>query len=160
MDQHRFLLATLLLSFISSIFCMYTYAIEPVNTPEGYWKTIDSTTGQPKSIVKIWKTPNQVLMGKVIKLFSQKGNSRLRRCLACRGLQYNQPIIGMTVLSGLQPQQHQWSNGRLLNPENGKIYSCALRAIDHGNKLNVRNYIGLPMFGRAETWERVDLMSG
>ncbi|MCC2666952.1 MAG: hypothetical protein K0S63_868 [Gammaproteobacteria bacterium] len=158
MEQPHFFLS-IFLGLVCSIFFTCAYAIEYMNTPEGYWKIIDSTTGKPKSIVQIWKTPNHMLVGKVVKLFSKKGRSVIQRCTACRGIQYNQPIIGMIILSGLKQKQHQWSNGRLLNPENGKTYSCALRAMNNGNKLNVRNYIGLPIFGRAETWERVDLMS-
>ncbi len=159
MEQPHFLLS-ILLTLVCSVCFIGAYAIEPTNTPEGYWKIIDRATGKPKSIVQIWKAPNQMLMGKVVKLFSKKSKSYIQRCSACRGIQYNQPIIGMTILSGLKPKQHQWANGRLLNPENGKTYSCALRTMDSGNKLNVRNYIGLPIFGRAEIWERVDLMSG
>lgn len=157
--EHHDLLLSIMLGILCSFIFIHSYAQEPVsNTPEGYWKVVDSTTGEPKSIVKIWKTSDQELIGKVIKIFAKAGD--VQRCTACKGSQYNQPLLGMTILSGLKPKQQQWSNGQLLDPKNGKIYSCALRTLDNGNKLNVRNYIGLPYFGRAETWERVDLLSG
>ncbi len=158
MENHHLLLSILFGIFCSFVF-IHSYALAPSsNTPEGYWKIVDGTTGNPKSIIKIWKTSNQELMGKVIKVFAKKGN--MQRCTACKGPLYNQPILGMTLLSGLKPKQQQWGSGRLLNPDNGKTYSCALRTVEHGNKLQVRNYIGLPYFGRAETWERIDLLSG
>ncbi len=144
MENHHLLLS-LLLGILCSFIFIHSYASD---TPEGYWKVVDSTTGNPKSIIKIWKTANQELRGKVIKVFAKKGS--IQRCTACKGTQYNQPILGMTILSGLKSKhQQQWGNGKLLNPENGKIYSCALRTIDNGNKLTVRNYIGLPYFGQG-----------
>ncbi len=158
MDNHHHLLFSILLGVLCSFIFIQSHALEPVsNTPEGYWKVIDSN-GTPKTIIKIWKMPNQQLTGKVIKVFARK--DKMQRCIACKGLQYNQPILGMTILSGLKSKHQQWSGGRILNPDNGKTYSCAVRTIEHGNKLVVRNYIGLPYFGRAETWERIDLLSG
>ncbi len=158
MEKHHLLLSVLL-GILCSVLFVHSYALEPLNnSPEGYWKIVDGTTGKPKSIVKIWKTTDQELTGKVIKVFAKKNN--LQRCTACKGNQYNQPILGMTILSGLKSKRHQWDNGKILDPDNGKTYSCALRIIERGNKLLVRNYFGLPYFGRAETWERVDLLSG
>lgn len=157
MENHHFLWS-ILLGMLCSFMFIHSYALTPGNSPEGYWKVVDSTTGNPKSIIQIWKTPNQELMGKVIKVFAKKGSHQ--RCIACKGNLHNQPILGMTVLSGLKSKQKQWGSGKLLNPENGKTYSCALRTVESGNKLIVRNYIGLPYFGRAQTWERIDLMSG
>lgn len=158
MERHDLLLS-IMLGILCSFIFIHSYAQGSAsNTPEGYWKVFDRVTGQPKSIVKIWKTPNQELMGKIIKVFAKAGG--VQRCIACTGSQYKQPVIGMTILAGLKPKQRQWSHGKLLNLENGKTYNCALRTLDNGNKLSVRNYIGLPYFGHVETWERVDLLSG
>jgi uncharacterized protein (DUF2147 family) len=161
MEQQHNLLLSILLGILFSFIFMHAYASNsPQNTPEGYWKIVDRTTGNTKSIVKIWKTHDQSLMGKVVKVFAKKSDKHIPLCTACKGDQYNKPIVGMTILSGLKSTSRQWGNGHILNPENGKVYKCAIRTVDNGNKLNVRNYVGLPFFGRAETWERVDLMSG
>jgi uncharacterized protein (DUF2147 family) len=129
-------------------------------SPIGYWKTIDDVTGAPKSIVKIWQTEDHILMGKVIKIFPKVGNDQNKLCTACQGSLRNQPIVGMLVVSGLKPKEKQWGNGEILDPENGKTYSCSIRVTENGKKLKVRGYIGLPLLGRSQTWERVDLMSG
>ncbi|MCD6038864.1 MAG: hypothetical protein K0S27_264 [Gammaproteobacteria bacterium] len=156
--EHNILLS-IMLGILCSFLFIHSYAQESTSdTPEGYWKVVDNITGQPKSIIKIWQTRHHELKGKVIKVFTQEAGSQ--RCTACQGKLYNQPLLGLTILSGLQlTYPHQWGQGKLLNPENGKIYSCTLRTTDHGNKLTVRNYMGLPYFGRAEIWERVDLLS-
>lgn len=125
-------------------------------SPIGYWKIIDDVTGKPKSIVHIFKTPDQILMGKIVKVYSQKGAI----CTACVGSNRNQPVTGMVILSGLKNHENQWNQGEILDPENGKTYNCSARLAENGKKLNVKGYIGLPLFGRSQTWERVDLMSG
>ncbi len=66
----------------------------------------------------------------------------------------------MVVISGLkQHPNQQWSKGQILDPENGKTYRCNVNLTEKGKKLNVHGYLGLPLFGRSQTWERVDLMS-
>lgn len=130
-----------------------------LSSPVGYWKTIDDVTGRPKSIVQIWKTENDVLVGKVVKLFPKEGQVATRLCVACEGQKHNQPIVGMVILSGLKSNRSQWGNGQILDPENGKTYSCSLRMAENGKKLNVHGYIGIPLLGRSQMWERVDLMS-
>jgi uncharacterized protein (DUF2147 family) len=154
-----------LLSMLLGILCTFIFAIAhsteiSLDSPVGYWKTIDDVTGKPKSIVQIWKTNDDVLMGKVVKIFSKSNpDDQTKKCDACKGDLHNQPIVGMVILSGLKPKQNQWKSGNILDPENGKSYSCAMHTIDHGKKLDVRGYIGLSLLGRTQTWERVDLLS-
>jgi uncharacterized protein (DUF2147 family) len=129
------------------------------NTPVGYWKTIDDVTGKPKSIIHISKAENNILVGKVIKIFPKEGSSQNKVCTACSGDKHNQPIVGMVILSGLKASESQWDSGKIMDPENGKTYSCSLRMAENGKKLNVHGYVGLPILGRSQLWERVDNMS-
>lgn len=136
------------------------YADSLTDSPIGYWKTIDDVSGRPKSIVHIWKNSSQMLVGQVIKLFPRPGDENPNKiCTACVGERRNQPIVGMVILSGLRANQNQWGNGQILDPENGKTYSCSIRVADNGKKLDVHGYIGIPLLGRSQSWERVDLMS-
>lgn len=143
------------------LFSSFVYAANPVpQTPIGYWKTVDDVTGKPKSIIHIWKTDNNALMGKVIKLFAANDTEPTKLCTACKGEKHNKPIVGMVILSGLKSgEPFQWNKGQILDPENGKTYKCSLRVADNGKKLNVHGYIGIPVLGRSQTWERIDLMS-
>lgn len=157
--EHRFLFSYLL-GIVCSFCLIPAFAIDrPSESPIGYWKTIDDATGQAKSIVQIWKTDENVLMGKVIKIFAKDGNTK-KVCSKCKGDLRNQPIVGMVIVSGLKSKEKQWTHGKILDPENGKTYSCAIRTLENGKRLNVRGYTGWPFLGRSQTWERVDLMSG
>lgn len=139
-------------ALISVLFTLSSYASNNLDSsPIGYWKSLDDVTGKPKSIIQIWKTDDDVLMGKVIKIFSKKE----REDLIKKNLG-KQSIVGLVVLSGLKASQTRWINGKLFDPENGKTYKCTLRLADKGKKLNVHGYIGIPLLGRSQVWERVN----
>jgi uncharacterized protein (DUF2147 family) len=159
LNKTLWVLVTLLISFSVSSYA--TDKAITITSPVGYWKTIDEVTGNPKSIIQISRNTDQTLTGKVIKLFPSTSNHNpAKTCLSCEGDKHNQPIVGMVILSGLKSNEKQWSNGQILDPENGKTYKCSARLMEQGKKLNVHGYIGLSLFGRSQMWERVDLMSG
>ena len=50
-----------------------------------------------------------------------------------------------------------WTGGHDPRPGQGQhATSCVLKPIDGGKKLEVRGYIGSPMFGRTQTWIRAE----
>lgn len=159
MDRTNQRLLMILIGIVFSFAFILAHAeATSTNSPIGYWKTIDDVTGKPKSIIQIWKGENNQLQGKVIKIFPKDGSDPATKlCKSCKGDMRNQPIVGMVILTGLTAKENQWGNGRILDPENGKAYKCALRTLENGKKLSVRGYLGLPLLGRSQTWERVDL---
>jgi uncharacterized protein (DUF2147 family) len=140
------------IAIISAFYLATSYAASPI----GYWKTIDDVSGQPKSIVKISENQDHLLMGQVVKIFPSPGKDENEVCEACKGDKHNQPIVGMVILTGLKAGEKNWDEGKILDPQNGKTYSCSAKLADNGNKLDVRGYIGLPLLGRSQTWERVE----
>lgn len=42
--------------------------------------------------------------------------------------------------------------GKLYDPESGKTYTGSMTR--EGDKLKLRGYVGIPLFGRTETWTR------
>jgi uncharacterized protein (DUF2147 family) len=143
---------------ISLLFLSTAYA-SPVssNSPVGYWQTIDDVTGKPKSILHIYQSGN-VLYGEVTKIFPKPGADQHELCTACAGEKHNQPIVGMVVLEGLKQstsRASEWNGGKILDPSNGKTYHCYLTVMNKGQKLNVRGYIGVALFGRTQTWVRL-----
>jgi uncharacterized protein (DUF2147 family) len=49
----------------------------------------------------------------------------------------------------------KWVSGKILDPDDGNVYSCELTLHDGGNTLEVRGYVGIPWIGRSQTWIRV-----
>jgi uncharacterized protein (DUF2147 family) len=68
----------------------------------------------------------------------------------------NNPVIGLVLLSGFQfDGDDEWKDGDIYGPENGKTYDSYLY-LKGKNTLKVRGYIGISLFGRTETWTRVN----
>ncbi len=126
-------------------------AVHAQNTPVGVWKTIDDHTGRDKSLVRISDTGG-MLTGRVEKLLHPTRPNP--RCDTRRDDRHGKPIPGMSILEGLRLDGDVWDGGRILDPEDGRIYTVRLKPIDDGRKLEVRGYIG-PFF-RTQTWVRVE----
>jgi uncharacterized protein (DUF2147 family) len=123
-------------------------------TPVGVWKSIDDETGRERSIIRISEVDGR-LQGVVEKIFDQPGDDPAHLCKKCDGPRKDQPIVGMTILTGLKKQGDEWSGGEILDPKKGKTYRCKMRLSDDGAALDVRGYIGISLIGRTQTWLRV-----
>ena len=124
-------------------------------TPAGLWKTIDDETKAEKSLVRITDASG-VYTGKVEKILSDKPDAK---CTECTDARKDQPVQGMVILRDIKQDpddKAQWIGGDILDPNNGKVYKVRLKPVDGGKKLEVRGYIGTPLLGRTQTWQRVE----
>lgn len=122
-------------------------------SPVGVWKTIDDVSGKPKSLIRI-SDKDGVLSAKIEKLFRAPDQDQNPKCDKCPGVAKDQPLVGLLMMWGLKQNGDEYSGGEILDPASGKVYKSKLRLIDGGKKLDVRGYVGVPMFGRTQTWER------
>lgn len=124
------------------------------SSPVGRWTTIDDETKKPKSIVEI-SEKDGVLYGKIEKLFRAETEDQNPKCDKCSGDKKDQLILGMQILNGLKKDSEtKWSGGEILDPKNGKTYSCKIELIEDGKKLQLRGFIGFSLLGRTQVWER------
>lgn len=124
-------------------------------SPVGIWKTIDDKSGKPKSLIRISEV-NGELRGTLEKLYREPGEDPNPKCGKCEGPLKDQPIIGMTILTGMKKDGDEYSGGQIIDPATGKSYKSKMSVVGGGKKLDVRGYIGVPMLGRTQTWERVE----
>ncbi len=127
------------------------------STPVGLWKTIDDETRKEKSHVRILETAG-VLSGRIEKLLDP-ATKQDSVCEKCTDERKDQPVVGLTILRAVRHNPDDpalWDGGDILDPNNGKIYRVRLRPIEDGLKLEVRGYVGAPLFGRTQTWLRVE----
>ncbi len=66
-----------------------------------------------------------------------------------------QRVCGLVVISGLKPSGPDTWDGSVYNPQDGQTYSGNITVLSD-KALKVRAYIGLPIFGRSQTWTRVN----
>ncbi|MES2182622.1 MAG: DUF2147 domain-containing protein [Pseudomonadota bacterium] len=141
------------------LFAMIVFALVSTSglahqaSPVGLWKSIDDNTSKAKALIRITESDGE-LKGRIENLFQEKNEEANPKCTKCDGAYKDQPVIGMMVLSGMKQDGEDYSSGQILDPDNGKIYSCKLTLLDGGKKLKVRGYIGIRWLGRTEIWLR------
>ena len=124
-------------------------------SPVGLWKTIDDDGKTAKSLVRI-SEQGGTLVGSVDKLLDPKDPTDAK-CDKCTDDRKNQPVLGLQIIRGVKPDgEGVWGHGEILDPNNGKTYRTRLKPVDGGKKLEVRGYIGAPLFGRTQTWVRAE----
>ncbi|WP_137937510.1 DUF2147 domain-containing protein [Chitinivorax sp. B] len=123
------------------------------DSPVGKWKTIDDKTGKPRGVVEITEQ-NGILTGRIIGNFPKPGEPENPVCEKCDGDKKGKPIIGLVFLEGLKKNGNEYTDGKILDPENGNVYSSKLKVLDGGKKIEVRGFIGISLLGRSQTWVR------
>ncbi len=116
----------------------------------GKWKTIDDETGKEKGIVEIFER-NGKIFGRIIDILDIE--HKHHKCEKCEGEDNNKPILGLTIIKGMKKNGNEYEGGKVLDPKNGKSYQCKI-SLDGKDKLIVRGYIGISLFGRSQTWVR------
>jgi len=117
----------------------------------GKWKTIDDETGKAISVVEIFESKGKIF-GRVIEVFDPK--SRIKTCSLCPGDDKNKPIMGLVVIKGLSKDGDEYNGGKILDPKHGRLYKCYIN-LEEKDKLKVRGYVGISLFGRTQYWQRV-----
>lgn len=124
------------------------------NSFVGQWKTIDDETNRAKSIIEIYEVDGK-LHGKIQKVFFYAGEPQRTVCEKCTGDKKDKPLIGLEILSGLKKDSDMTaSGGEIMDPKNGKTYSCKAELTDNGQKLKMRGFIGFSLLGRTQNWVR------
>jgi uncharacterized protein (DUF2147 family) len=116
----------------------------------GRWKTIDDLNGKEKGIVEIYEYKGKVY-GRVLEIF--EADKKHLKCEKCVGDDHNKPILGMNIIRGLKKNGDTYDGGKIIDPKNGKSYHCKI-TLEGKDKLVVRGYIGISLFGRSQTWIR------
>ena len=118
-------------------------------SPVGKWNTYDDETGENKSVIQIYKVGNK-LYGKVLIIHNKEKASKT--CELCSDDRKKKPVLGMIIIKKLAKDGKEWSDGEILDPENGKTYDCTIW-LEGDDVLKVRGYIG--WFYRTQTWKRL-----
>lgn len=119
--------------------------------PRGTWLTQDK-----EAALTISSCGNR-LCGKIIWLENatdRRGALRRDQNNPDPGKQ-SQRICGLVVIKDLAPSGPGSWAGSVYNPEDGQTYQGSITVLSD-NALKVRAYMALPIFGRNQTWTRVN----
>ena len=66
----------------------------------------------------------------------------------------SRPVLGLRILEGFTAEGvNSWGNGTCYDPKSGKIYRGKIH-LAAPDRLELRGYIGIPLFGRSSVWTR------
>ena len=131
---------------------MLSGAMVSSQTVFGKWKTIDDRTQKPKAIVEIFER-NGKMYGHVVKILEAGKENAL--CVKCDGDRKDKPVLGMTIIEGLEPRKDgEWYGKTLFDPEQAMTFRCKIWLNPkNADELKVRGY--LAFIYRTQTWLRV-----
>ncbi|WP_439128248.1 DUF2147 domain-containing protein [Polaribacter sp.] len=115
----------------------------------GKWNS-KNDAGKVDSVLEVYEKDGKAY-AKVVEILNPDRKNAL--CVECEGENKNKPILGLNILSGLEKDDDEWSGGTILDPRNGKVYKCYIELIE-SNKLKIRGYIGVSLFGKTAYWTR------
>jgi len=90
----------------------------------------------------IWGKEIYEADGKTLKKDSKNSNESLR----------NRTILNLVILSGYTYDDGEWVGGEIYDPKSGKTYDSKMKI--KGGNLEIRGYVGSPMFGKTTVWTR------
>ena len=139
------------MKLILSIVVFFIFQVSFSQTIFGKWKTVDDETGMENGIVEIYEKAGKVY-GRIIEILEKE--KKHFKCEMCEGEDKNKPILGLVIIKGLKKKGDFYEGGKVIDPKNGKSYHCKM-TLEGKDKLIVRGYIGISLFGRSQTWFRI-----
>ena len=140
-------------AFLLSAVSSFSFAEDII----GLWQSIDDKTGAPKALVEIRKEADNTYAGKVVKLTPRAGYTPKETYVDCPAPYTNKPIIGLDVVTGLKSTDGlNYTSGRILDPNTGKLYSLKAKLSSNGKRLHLRGYLGISALGRNQIWIRAE----
>ena len=137
-------LTAILFTSLTAVFSQSPDAVRGVWLNENKDAKIEIYKAADKYAGKIvWTKDMYEADGKTQKKDSKNSNENLR----------SRTILNIVILSGFTYDDGEWIDGEIYDPKNGKTYKSKMKL--KGNTLEVRGYIGSPMFGKTTVWSRV-----
>lgn len=95
--------------------------------------------------------------GRLVKMFKQPGDQHHYSdvCEKCEGDEKDAPMLGLTIVKGMKREGNKYQDGTILDPRDGTVYHAQMEVSQDGQKLAVRGYLGIPLLGQTQVWQRL-----
>ncbi|HEX7902764.1 MAG TPA: DUF2147 domain-containing protein [Chitinophagaceae bacterium] len=135
--------AALLYVSLTSLFAQHADGIKGVWVNDAKDAKVEIYKSGDKYFGKItWVKEMYEADGRTPKKDSKNSDEKLR----------SRNIVNMVILSGFTFDDGEWTGGELYDPKSGKTYKSKMKL--KGDALEIRGYVGSPMFGKTTIWTK------
>lgn len=122
----------------------------------GLWEQVDENSGKAESWFRITEK-NGVYQGNIVKIFPKPDDDPNEKwlCTKCEGAERNAPVLGLSLIKGMQRKGLSYENGTIMDPRDGQVYRALMRLSPDGKQLEVRGFLGFALLGRSQIWNRL-----
>lgn len=108
------------------------------------------------AVINITKSENNTFQGQIVWMLNpndENGNPKTDPLNPEEELR-SRSRMGMTIMYNFEfDGENVWDEGEIYDPKSGNTYSGTM-TLTSENKLDLRGYVGLPIFGRTSNWSR------
>ncbi len=121
-------------------------------TVAGFWEAYDD--GKPGGWFLFFEKDG-LYQGALVKAFNKPGETPQLTCAKCTDERKNAPMIGLSIVKGMQRKGLAYENGNILDPRDGSVYKAKMALSPDSKQLEVRGFLGIELFGQSQIWKRL-----